>query len=74
MFAQKQAVFIMTQQELLEISLESKNISVENMVKRSGNVRNVQSVMQFNQTGKLTPKPVVPKSIDVTVELYFQGN
>jgi len=29
--------------------------------------------MQFNQTGKLTPKPVAQENIDATVEPSSQG-
>ncbi|KAK9192392.1 hypothetical protein WN944_003082 [Citrus x changshan-huyou] len=41
------------------------------MEKRNGSVRNVQRNMQFNLTGKLTPRLVAPASISVIVALYF---
>lgn len=43
------------------------------MVRRSGNVKSAPRSMQFNQTGKLTPKPVVQENTDVTVEPSSQG-
>ena len=43
------------------------------MEKRNESVRNVQRNMQFNLTGKLTPRLVAPESISVIVALYFPG-
>ena len=43
------------------------------MEKRSGNVKNVQRNMQFNQIGKLIVKLVELESTNVTVAHSFQG-
>lgn len=66
-------MFITILLELLVISLELKNITVENMVRRNGNVTSVQKFMLFNLIGRLTPKPVVQESIDVIVEQSSPG-
>lgn len=73
MCVQKLAVFIMTHQEHLGISLESRSTFAENMERRNGNVKNALNVMQFNQIGKLIPRFVALESIDVTVVLSSLG-
>lgn len=57
-----------------EISPVSRNTFVENMVRRNGNVRNVQNAMQFSQTGRHIPRLVALVSIGVIVALYSPGN
>lgn len=64
----------MTRQGHLGTLLESRSTSVENMVRRSGNVRSALRGMQFNQIGKLTLRLVALESTDVTVEPSSQGN
>jgi hypothetical protein len=44
------------------------------MVRKNGNVKNVQRNMLFNLIGKLIQKHVAPERIDVTVEPSSQGN
>lgn len=73
MYAQNPVVFIMKQLEHSETSLVSKSISQENMARRNGNVRSVQSVMLFNQIGKLIPRFVALVNIDVIVAHFSQG-
>ena len=55
-------------------SLASRSTSAENTARRSGNVTSAPRSMLFNQTGKLTPRPVALESTDVTVEPSSQGN
>lgn len=63
----------MNLQGLLGTSLGSESTFVENMVRKSGSVKNVQSVMQFNQIGRLTPRSVAQGTTDVTVEPFSLG-
>lgn len=64
----------MTLLELLVTLLASKNITLENMVRKNGSVRSVLRGMLFNLIGKLIQKLVELENTDVTVGLFFQGN
>jgi hypothetical protein len=63
----------MTPQGLLGTSQESRSTFAGSMGKRGGSVKGAQSVMQFNQIGKLTLRFVALESIDVIVELFSLG-
>lgn len=66
-------VFITTLQGHLGISQGSRSTFAESMERRSGSVTSAPRSMLFNLIGKLTPKPVVQESIDVTVEPFSPG-
>ncbi|KAB2057867.1 hypothetical protein ES319_A11G196200v1 [Gossypium barbadense] len=71
MFVRRSLVSITIHQELWAILRELRNISVENMVKKSGNAISVPKNMLFNRIGKLTPRFAVLGSTNVIVELCF---
>lgn len=73
MFVQSLHVFIITLQELLAILPESRNITVENMARKSGNVISAQRSMLFILIGKLTLKPVELENINVIVVPFLTG-
>ena len=58
----------------LETSQALKSTFAGSMARRSGSARSAPRNMLCSQIGKHTPKLVAPKSINVTVELHFQGN
>jgi hypothetical protein len=64
----------MTLQGHLVTSLELRNIFLENMVRKNGSVKSVLRSMLFNLIGKLIPRLVVLRSIDVIVALSSPGN
>lgn len=73
MSAQNLLVYTIIHLGLLVILQVSRNIIAENMGRRSGNVKNAQRFMQFNQIGKLILKPAELENIDVTVEPFSPG-
>lgn len=73
MYVQRKHVCTMIHQGHLGTSQESRSTFQGSMAKRSGSVKSVQSVMQFNLIGKLTPRFVALKSIDVIVEPFSLG-